>query len=83
MKLLKVTYEHRAYSEDEAKDAILKFRAKAKEEGYTVGAAGYTYKCKKRKTSESQRRHGLLSVQQSMKKFGTKEKEKVSNGRVY
>lgn len=49
MKLLKVTYEHRAYSEDEAKDAILKFRAKAKEEGYTVGAAGYTYKCKKKK----------------------------------
>ena len=49
MKLLKVTYEHRAYTEDEAKDAILKFRAKAKEDGYTVGAAGYTYKCKKKK----------------------------------
>ena len=27
MKLLKVTYEHRAYTEDEAEDAILKFRA--------------------------------------------------------
>jgi hypothetical protein len=49
MKLLKVTYEHRAYTEDEAKDAILKFRTKAAEEGYTVGAAGYTYKCKKKK----------------------------------
>ena len=49
MKLLKVTYEHRAYTEDEAKDAILKFRAKANEEGYTVGAAGYTYKTKKKK----------------------------------
>lgn len=49
MKLLKVTYEHRAYTEDEAKDAILKFRAKANEEGYVVGAAGYTYKTKKKK----------------------------------
>jgi hypothetical protein len=49
MKLLKVTYEHRAYTEDEAKDAILKFRNEAKEEGYLVGAAGYTYKCKKKK----------------------------------
>jgi hypothetical protein len=34
MKLLKVTYEHRAYTEDEAKDAILKFRNEAKEKGY-------------------------------------------------
>ena len=31
MKLLKVTYEHRAYTEDEAKDAILKFRNEAKD----------------------------------------------------
>ena len=49
MKLLKVTYEQRTYTEDEAKDAILKFRAKAAEDGYTVGAAGYTYKAKKKK----------------------------------
>lgn len=49
MKPLKVTYEHRAYSEDEAKDAILKFRNDAKEQGYLVGAAGYTYKSKKKK----------------------------------
>lgn len=49
MKLLKVTYEHRAYTEDEAKDAILKFRNEAKENGYHVGAAGYTYKSKKKK----------------------------------
>jgi hypothetical protein len=49
MKLLKVTYEHRAYTEDEAKDAILKFRNDAKEQGYLVGAAGYTYKSKKKK----------------------------------
>ena len=49
MKLLKVTYEHRAYTEDEAKDAILKFRNEAKENGYLVSAAGYTYKSKKKK----------------------------------
>ena len=49
MKPLKVTYEHRAYTEDEAKDAILKFRAEAAEKKYTVGAAGYTYKAKKKK----------------------------------
>ena len=49
MKLLKVTYEQRAYTEEEAKNAILAFRAKAAEEGYTVGSAGYTYKAKKKK----------------------------------
>lgn len=49
MKLLKTTYEQRTYTEDEAKDAILKFRASAAENGYTVGAAGYTYKAKKKK----------------------------------
>jgi hypothetical protein len=49
MKLLKTTYEQRTYTEDEAKDAILKFRANAAENGYTVGAAGYTYKAKKKK----------------------------------
>ena len=49
MKALKITYEKRAYTEDEAKDAIIAFRTKAAEEGYTVGAAGYTYKAKKKK----------------------------------
>ena len=49
MKPLKITYENRAYTEDEAKDAILKFREGAHEGGYTVGAAGYTYKTKKKK----------------------------------
>ena len=48
MKLLKVTYEHRAYTEDEAKDAILKFRNEAKDNGYLVQSAGYTYKSKKK-----------------------------------
>ena len=49
MKLLKVTYEHRTYSEDDAKNTIIKFRAEAQEKGYKVGAAGYTYKTKKKK----------------------------------
>jgi lysyl-tRNA synthetase class II len=49
MKLLKVTYEHRAYTEDEAKDAILKFRNEAKDNGDLVQSAGYTYKSKKKK----------------------------------
>ena len=49
MKTLKVTTEKRAYSEDEAKEEILRFKEKAREEGYTVGAAGYTYKSKKKK----------------------------------
>ena len=49
MKLLKVTYEHRVYTEDEAKDAILKFRNEAKDNGYLVQSAGYTYKSKKKK----------------------------------
>ena len=49
MKLLKITYEHRTYNEDDAKNAIIKFRAEAQEKGYTVGAAGYTYKTKKKK----------------------------------
>ena len=49
MKTLKIAYETRAYTEDDAKEAIVNFRAKAKEDGYTVGAAGYTYKTKKKK----------------------------------
>lgn len=49
MKALKITYEQRAYTEDEAKDAIIKFRNDSAVGGYVVGAAGYTYKAKKKK----------------------------------
>ena len=49
MKLMKITYEHRAYTEEEAQDAIVKFRQDAAQNGYFVGAAGYTYKAKKKK----------------------------------
>ena len=49
MKTFKITYEKRAYTEDQAKDAIIAFRNNAVTDGYTVGAAGYTYKAKKKK----------------------------------
>ena len=49
MKLLKVTTEQRAYTEEQAKDIINKIRADAQEKGYTIGAAGYTYTEKKKK----------------------------------
>lgn len=49
MKTLKITTEARAYSEEEAKDYIEQFRLDASSKGYTVGAAGYTYKTKKAK----------------------------------
>ena len=49
MKPLKITYEHRAYTEDQAKEALNSFREKADTDGYTVSSAGYTYKTKKRK----------------------------------
>ena len=49
MKKLKITTEARAYTEEEAKDYIETFRVNAAQEGYTVAAAGYTYKTKKKK----------------------------------
>ena len=49
MKKLKVTEEFRAYSEQEALDAISEARAKQKEGGYVLGANGYKYKTKKAK----------------------------------
>lgn len=49
MKKLKTTIEVRCYSEEEAKDFLEDFRKKSQEEGYTVGANGYTYKSKKSK----------------------------------
>lgn len=49
MKILKKTTEARAYSEEEAKEYIEKFRLEAAQNHYTVAAAGYTYKTKKKK----------------------------------
>ena len=48
MKLLQVTTEHRAYTEDEAKEFIEAFRKEAKEKGYTVKSAGRTIAEKKK-----------------------------------
>lgn len=49
MRTLKVTEELRAFSESEAQEWIAKVKNEANEKGYTVGAAGYTYKVKKQK----------------------------------
>lgn len=49
MKKLKVTEEFRAYTEDEAIQAIDEARAGQVKEGYTLGANGYKYKTKKAK----------------------------------
>ena len=49
MKKLKIMEEYRAYSEEEAIDAITKARAQQEEGGYVLGANGYKYKTKKSK----------------------------------
>lgn len=49
MRLLKETIELRADTEIEAKEIIENYRKEASEKGYTIGAAGYTYKTKKSK----------------------------------
>jgi len=49
MKTLKITTESRAYTEEEAIEAIEAARANQNKEGYTLGANGYKYKTKKSK----------------------------------
>ena len=49
MRILKETVEFRVDSEIEAKEAMETERLKAKDEGYTISKAGYTYKEKKSK----------------------------------
>lgn len=49
MRILKETIELRADSEQEAKQLIEEYRTNASIKGYTLGAAGYTYKTKKSK----------------------------------
>ena len=49
MRLLKVTEEYRADSEQEAREAIENFRKESLEKGYVLGACGFTYKDKKSK----------------------------------
>lgn len=49
MRRLKVTEEFKAYSEEEAIQAIEEMRANQSKDGYTLGANGYKYKTKKLK----------------------------------
>lgn len=49
MKKLKVTEEFRAYTEEEAIQALNDLRANQEKEHYTLGANGYKYKTKKSK----------------------------------
>ena len=49
MKILKETIEFKAYTEEEAKEIMEKFRTEASTKGYILGASGYTYKTKKAK----------------------------------
>ena len=46
---LKVTEEYRVNTENEAKEAMERFRQEAAQNGYSIGACGYTYKEKKSK----------------------------------
>ena len=47
MRLLKVTEEYCADSEQEAREVIENFRKESLEKGYVLGACGFTYKDKK------------------------------------
>ena len=49
MKILKVVEEYRVENESEAREKMDLFRAEASQEGYTIGAMGYTHKDKKAK----------------------------------
>lgn len=48
MKLLTITSEYRAYTEQEANEFIETFRKEAQEKGYTVKSAGWTITEKKK-----------------------------------
>lgn len=49
MRKLKITEEFKAYSEEEAIQALEALRSNQQKEGYTLGANGYKYKTKKAK----------------------------------
>lgn len=49
MRKLKITEEFKAYSEEEAIQALNDLRANQTKEGYVLGANGYKYKTKKAK----------------------------------
>ena len=49
MRTYKETTEIICFTEEEAKQVIENYRQEAREKGFTIGAAGYTYKIKKSK----------------------------------
>ena len=49
MRKLKITEEFKAYTEEEAIQALSDMRANQTKEGYVLGANGYKYKTKKAK----------------------------------
>lgn len=49
MRKLKITEEFKAYTEEEAIQALSDMRANQTKEGYILGANGYKYKTKKAK----------------------------------
>ena len=49
MRTYKETTEIICFTEEEAKQVIENYRQEAREKGFTIGAAGYTYKTKKSK----------------------------------
>ena len=49
MRRLKITEEFKAYTEEEAIQALNDLRANQNKEGYTLGTNGYKYKTKKAK----------------------------------
>lgn len=49
MRKLKITEEFKAYTEEEAIQAIQTFRDNQSKEGYVLSKSGYTYKTKKAK----------------------------------
>lgn len=49
MRILKVVEEYRVENENEAREKMDLFRTEASQEGYVIGAMGYTHKDKKAK----------------------------------
>lgn len=49
MRLYKETIEQICSTEEEAKNLIEEYRTQARQKGYTIGSASYTYKTKKAK----------------------------------
>lgn len=49
MRILKVVEEYRVENENEAREKMDLFRTEASQEGYAIGAMGYTHKDKKAK----------------------------------